>query len=85
MNIKKIIIYSTDLCGLCTMSKEHLRERGIEFEERMVGKEHPKIGKEMLKLNGGLCTVPTVIIENEKGNKIIKVGKKGYEYLRDNI
>ncbi len=59
--MKKIIIYTTDLCPFCKSTKEWLTAEGYEYEERNVQK-NPDYRNEMLEKSGAM-TVPILDIE----------------------
>lgn len=63
MITKKIEIYSTENCHFCHMTKEFLKERGIEYTDYNVGTDTAK-RQEMLEKSGQLG-VPVIVIDSK--------------------
>jgi len=61
--MKKVIVYSTQVCPYCSMVKAFLREKGIEFEDVDVGRDQ-KRAQEMVEKSGQLG-VPVLDINGE--------------------
>jgi glutaredoxin 3 len=61
--MEKIIVYSTQSCPYCTMVKEFLKEKEIEFESVDVGQDKVK-ADEMVEKSGQMG-VPVVDIAGE--------------------
>jgi glutaredoxin-like YruB-family protein len=59
----KVKIYTTPTCPFCLMTKEYLKEKGIEFEEIDVSKDE-NAAMEMIKKSGQMG-VPVIEIDNE--------------------
>jgi len=59
----KIIVYSTTTCPFCTMVKDWLKEKGVEFESFNVGTDQDK-AKEMMEKSGQMG-VPVIDIAGE--------------------
>jgi len=59
--MKKVIIYTGDLCIHCDWAKELLNRKNIEFTEYNVAKDTQK-REEMLKKSKGSKTVPQIFI-----------------------
>ena len=57
--MKRIVIYTGNLCGYCAMAKKLLNEKNIDFDEINIHEEHNKID-EMIKLTGGRKSVPQI-------------------------
>ena len=36
---KKVVVFSSNTCGYCTMAKEYLTEKGVAYEERNVSND----------------------------------------------
>ncbi len=56
-----IIVYSTMTCPFCTMVKDWLKDKSIDFEEVDVGKDHEK-AKEMINKSGQMG-VPVIDVD----------------------
>jgi len=61
--MKKIIIYTTSYCPWCQATKEFLKNKGYEYEERNVEK-NAEWANEML-LKSGQYGVPVIDIEGK--------------------
>lgn len=61
--MKKVLVYSTQSCPYCTMVKEFLKEKKIDFEDIDVGTDHDK-AEEMVKKSGQMG-VPVIDVEGE--------------------
>ncbi|MFH1663595.1 MAG: Uxx-star family glutaredoxin-like (seleno)protein [archaeon] len=46
-----VIVYSTQTCPYCHMAKDYFREKGIDFQDIDVSKDHEK-GHEMVEKSG---------------------------------
>ena len=57
---KQVIIYSTPTCHFCTLVKEYLKEKGVEYTEHNVAEDLEK-RKEMVEKSGQMG-VPVVFI-----------------------
>ena len=60
--MKKVIIYTGDLCVHCDWAKELLNRKNIKFTEYNIAKDAVK-REEMLKKSGGVKTVPQIFID----------------------
>jgi len=60
--MKKVVIYTGDLCIHCEWAKEFLNRKKIEFTEYNVTKDMTK-RNEMLKRSNGAKTVPQIFID----------------------
>lgn len=49
--MSKIIVYTTPSCPYCTLVKDYLKQKGIEFEERDVSKDRVS-AREMIEKSG---------------------------------
>jgi len=58
-----VIVYSTQTCPYCHMAKDYLREKGVEFEDIDVSKDHDK-AKEMMS-KSGQSGVPVIDIDGQ--------------------
>ena len=61
--MKKVVIYTGDLCVHCDWAKDLLNRKKIEFTEFNVAKDTKK-REEMLKKSKGARTVPQIFIGN---------------------
>ncbi len=61
--MKKVLVYSTQSCPYCTMVKDFLKDKKIDFEDIDVGTDHDK-AEEMVKKSGQMG-VPVIDIEGE--------------------
>ena len=59
--MKKVVIYTADLCIHCDWTKDLLNRKKIEFTEYNVAKDVAK-REEMLKKSNGSKTVPQIFI-----------------------
>ena len=62
--MKKVIIYTGDLCIHCDWAIELLNRKNIKFTEHNIAKDIAK-REEMIKKSNGMKTVPQIFI-NEK-------------------
>ena len=68
--MKKVVIYTGDLCIHCNWAMELLNRKNIEFTEYNVAKDSIK-REEMLKKSNGMRTVPQIFIgEHHVGGNI---------------
>lgn len=67
----EITIYSTPTCGFCTLAKDFLKEKGIEFKEVDVSVDQEEAQKMVEKT--GQMGVPVIII-NKDGKEDVIVG-----------
>ncbi len=58
--MKKIVIYSKQICPYCVKAKALLKRKGANFEEIMVLTD--EIREEMIVKSGGRKTVPQIFI-----------------------
>ena len=59
----KATVWSKDMCGYCEMAKQLLELRGIEFEERKIGKDWTK--EQLLEAVPTAKSVPQIFIDEE--------------------
>ncbi len=59
---KRIVIYTTTWCADCRAAKRFLQAKGLQYEEIDIEK-NPEAAEIVMKLNGGMKTVPTLDIE----------------------
>ena len=68
--MKKVVIYTGDLCIHCNWAIELLNRKNIEFTEYNIAKDSIK-REEMLKKSNGMRTVPQIFIgEHHVGGNI---------------
>jgi glutaredoxin-like YruB-family protein len=67
----EVTIYSTPTCGYCTMAKDFLQEKGVEYTEIDVSVDQQK-AQEMVEKTGQMG-VPVIII-NKDGQEEVLVG-----------
>jgi len=56
----KIKMYATTWCGDCRMSKHWFDTHGIPYEYINIERDE-RAAAEVLRLNGGMCSVPTIV------------------------
>jgi glutaredoxin-like YruB-family protein len=66
-----VTIYSTPTCGYCTLAKDFLQEKGVEYTEIDVSVDQQK-AQEMVEKTGQMG-VPVIII-NKDGQEEVLVG-----------
>ncbi len=72
--MSKIIVYSTKMCPYCTMLKDFLKQKNIEFEAVDVGEDREK-AEEMIRKSGQMG-VPQIEIN---GKIIVGFNKQAIE------
>jgi len=60
MNMKKITIYSKEICPYCVKAKNLLKRKGVNFNEIIVNSD--EIKQNMIKKSNGRMTVPQIFI-----------------------
>ena len=75
--MKKVVIYTGDLCIHCDWAIDLLKRKNIEFTEYNVAKDIAK-REEMLKKSNGARTVPQIFIGDHHvgGNKELQALEK---------
>jgi len=63
--MKKVVIYTGDLCIHCNLAIELLNRKKIKFTEYNVAKDMAK-RNEMLKRSNGAKTVPQIFIDEHR-------------------
>ena len=58
-----IQMYTTPTCGHCSRLKSQLDRVGIDYEEINV-EDNPIAAQYVMRLNGGVALVPTVVLPN---------------------
>jgi len=69
---KKIEIYSTPTCHYCQMTKEFLKEKGIEYTDYNVAEDADK-RSEMIEKSGQMG-VPVILVSGGEGEPEMMVG-----------
>lgn len=59
----KVIVYTSNTCPYCTMAKDYLHEKNIEFEEKNVQTNSEARSELMAK---GYTGVPVIVVGNEE-------------------
>ncbi len=67
----EVTVYSTPTCGYCTMAKDFLQEKGVEYTEVDVSVDQQK-AQEMVEKTGQMG-VPVIIIKKD-GQEEVLVG-----------
>lgn len=67
-----VTIYSTTTCPYCKMLKDYLKEKKIEYKEKLVDQDDAA-REEMTKISGGFLGVPYTVIDKD-GEKHKVVG-----------
>lgn len=60
---KKVSVYTSNTCPYCTMAKDYLREKNIDFEEKNI-QEDKAARDELMKM--GHLGVPVIVIGEEE-------------------
>lgn len=60
---KKVSVYTSNTCPYCTMAKDYLKEKNIEFEEKNI--QEDKVARDELMKMGHLG-VPVIVIDEEE-------------------
>lgn len=60
--MKKVVVYSSDTCGYCTMAKDFLKSKGVEFVEKNVSNDMTARQELMKK---GFMGVPVIYVDDE--------------------
>ena len=61
--MKKIDIYTSNLCPYCHRAKSLLSAKGVTFNEFKID-GNAELSKEAVQRSGGMRTVPQIFIEN---------------------
>ena len=60
---KKVIVYSTPTCPYCTMAKQYLSSKGVQYEDVDVSRDRAR-AMEMVEKSGQMG-VPVISIDSE--------------------
>lgn len=61
--MKKVYVYSSNTCPYCTLAKDYLAEKGVEFEEKNVQTDNTA-RRELMEM--GHMGVPVIVIDGEE-------------------
>ncbi|HOK63339.1 MAG TPA: glutaredoxin family protein [Soehngenia sp.] len=61
--MKNVVVYTSSTCPYCTMAKNHLKEKGIDFVEKNVSTDN-EARKELMSM--GHMGVPVILIDGEE-------------------
>lgn len=61
--MSKVVVYTSNTCPYCTMAKDYLKEKGVEFEEKNV--QNDAAARDEL-ISMGYTGVPVLIIGEEE-------------------
>jgi glutaredoxin 3 len=61
--MKRVVMYTTDRCSLCTSAKTLLARRGIDYQEINLAKDPD--GRAQLVQRTGMITFPQILIDDE--------------------
>ena len=61
--MEKVLVYSSNTCPYCTLAKDYLTEKGVEFEERNV-QEDSQARAELMKM--GHMGVPVIVVGDKE-------------------
>ena len=61
--MSKVVVYTSNTCPYCTMAKDYLNEKGIEFEEKNV--QNDAAARDEL-ISMGYTGVPVLVIGEEE-------------------
>jgi len=61
--MKKIILYSKNLCGYCTMAKSWLNNKNVVYEE--INIDEPEIREKFMKDYPDLRSMPQIFVDSK--------------------
>lgn len=61
--MEKVIVYTSNTCPYCTMAKDYLKEKGVDFEEKNVQTDAAARTELMDK---GYTGVPVIVVGEEE-------------------
>lgn len=62
--MKKIRLYSTNICPFCSAAKQLLKQLKLDFEEINL-EDQPELRMQLSRENGGWRTVPMIFLGDE--------------------
>lgn len=75
--MKDVVVYTSSTCPYCTLAKDYLKEKGVEYTEKNVTTEREAREELMAKGHTG---VPVIVIE---GEEIVGFDKSKIDSLLD--
>lgn len=60
--MKNVTIYSSDTCGYCTMAKDYLKAKGVEFVEKNISRD-AEARKHLIE--NGFMGVPVIYVDDQ--------------------
>ncbi len=60
---KKVVVFTSNTCPYCTMAKDYLKDKNVEFEEKNI--QTDKAARDELMKMGHLG-VPVILIDGEE-------------------
>ncbi|MBC7087833.1 glutaredoxin family protein [Soehngenia saccharolytica] len=61
--MKNVVVYTSSTCPYCTMAKNHLKEKGVDYVEKNVSTDN-EARKELMAM--GHMGVPVILIDGEE-------------------
>ena len=61
--MSKVVVYTSNTCPYCTMAKDYLKEKGVEYEEKNV--QNDAAARDEL-ISMGYTGVPVLVIGEEE-------------------
>ncbi|MFB0972841.1 MAG: glutaredoxin family protein [Neofamilia sp.] len=61
--MKNVVVYTSSTCPYCTLAKDYLTEKGVEYEEKNISTSREAREELMAKGHTG---VPVVVIDEEE-------------------
>lgn len=63
MTTKKILVYSTEACHFCTLTKDYFKKMGVTYEDKNVGVD--RVAAQEMVMKSGQMGVPVIDIDGE--------------------
>lgn len=60
---KKVVVFTSNTCPYCTMAKDYLKDKNVEFEEKNI--QTDKAARDELMKMGHLG-VPVIVVDGEE-------------------
>ncbi len=61
--MKNVVVYTSSTCPYCTMVKNHLKEKGVDYVEKNVSTDN-QARRELMSM--GHMGVPVILIDGEE-------------------
>lgn len=61
--MKNVVVYTSSTCPYCTLAKDYLNDKGVEYTEKNVSTDRTAREELMAKGHTG---VPVIVIDNEE-------------------